>query len=171
MASLRRGNEGPFLAGCLRCAAASAQQQGRGCRTQGRLAGIPCAAILYDDLIDLTECTILLLHKGRLTSLPKTELRCLAREWQCIFANEVFLVFSCSRRIRKDVRLTAGVHHCKPLERFLCSASLRKRESKIVYVHVPKTGGTSMWASLTKAFPSHVFYPSLRAYLSYAPAP
>jgi hypothetical protein len=35
---------------------------------------------------------------------------------------------------------------------------------------VPKTGGTSMWASLTRAFPSHVYYPSLRAYLSNPPA-
>ena len=41
----------------------------------------------------------------------------------------------------------------RPLMRFLSSASLRKRRSRIVYVHVPKTGGTSMWASLTRAFP------------------
>ena len=32
-------------------------------------------------------------------------------------------------------------------------------------------GGTAMWASLTRAFPSHVYYPSLRAYLSHPPAP
>ena len=74
-------------------------------------------------------------------------------------------------KIKKDVRRSADFIHCRPLTRFLSSASLRKRRSRIVYVHVPKTGGTSMWASLTRAFPSHVYYPSLRAYLSNPPAP
>ena len=129
-----------------------------------------CTTILYDDLIDLKNCTILVLHKGQLTSLPKAELRHIAAEWQWIFANEVFVVLSRSRKVKKDVRRSANSVHCRPLTRFLSSASLRKRRSKIVYVHVPKTGGTSMWASLTRAFPSHVFYPSLRAYLSNPPA-
>jgi hypothetical protein len=48
---------------------------------------------------------------------------------------------------------------------------LRKRDTKIVYVHVPKTGGTSMWACLTKAFPAHAYYPNTRAYLSNPPEP
>jgi hypothetical protein len=59
--------------------------------------------------------------------------------------------------------------HCQPLIRFLASASLRRRRARIIYVHVPKTGGTSMWASLTRAFPSHVYYPILGAYLSNPP--
>jgi hypothetical protein len=131
----------------------------------------PCAAIFYDDLIDLEDCTVLVLHKGQLTSLPKIELQRVAKEWQWIFANEVFIVLSRSPRMRKDARRGAELVHCWPLMRFLSSASLRKRRAKIVYVHVPKTGGTSMWAALTRAFPSHVFYPSLRAYLSNPPAP
>ena len=130
----------------------------------------PCAAILYDDLIALKNCTILVLHKGQLTSLPKAELQQVAEEWQWIFANEVFVALSRSRKIKEDVRRSADFIHCKPLIRFLSSALLRKRRSRIVYVHVPKTGGTSMWASLTRTFPSHVFYPSLRAYLSNPPA-
>jgi hypothetical protein len=130
----------------------------------------PCAAIFYDDLIDLKNCTILVLHKGQLTSLPKDELQLVAEEWQWIFANEVFVVLSRSRKIKEDVRRSADFIHCKLLTRFLSSAVLRKRRSKIVYVHIPKTGGTSMWASLTRAFPSHVYYPSLRAYLNSPPA-
>jgi len=131
----------------------------------------PCASILYDDLIDLEGCTVLVLHKGQLTSLPKIELQRVAKEWQWIFANEVFVVLSRAPRVKKDARRGADLVHCWPLMRFLSSASLRKRHAKIVYVHVPKTGGTSMWAALTRAFPSHVFYPSLRAYLSNPPAP
>jgi hypothetical protein len=131
----------------------------------------PCAAVLCDDLLELKDCTILVLHKGQMTNLPKAELRWVAEEWQWIFANEVFVVFSRFQRIRKDVRRGREFVHCKPLMRYLASASLRKRRSRIVYVHMPKTGGTSMWASLLQAFPSHVYYPSLRAYLSNPPAP
>lgn len=36
-------------------------------------------------------------------------------------------------------------------------------------MHIPKTGGTSMWASMTQGFPSHIYYPSLRAYLNNPP--
>lgn len=132
----------------------------------------PCTALFCSDVIELKDCTMLVLHKGQMTSLPKAELRWVADEWQWIFANEVFVVFSRSRRIHKDVRCSPDFVHCKPpLMRYLASASLRKRRSRIVYVHVPKTGGTSMWASLTRAFPSHVYYPSTRAYLSNPPAP
>lgn len=136
---------------------------------RGDWPAFPCTAVLYDDLIDLKNCTILVLHKGQLTSLPKAELQHIAEEWQWIFANEVFVVLSSSRKIKEDFRRSGDFIHCKPLTRFLSSASLRKRRSRIVYVHVPKTGGTSMWASLTRAFPSHVYYPSFRAYLSNPP--
>jgi hypothetical protein len=138
---------------------------------RGNWPVFPCAAILYDELIELKDCTVLVLHKGQLTSLPKAELCRIAKEWQWIFANEVFVVLSRSPKIRRDVRRSADNLHYQPLVRFLSSASLRKRRSKIVYVHVPKTGGTSMWASLTRAFPSHVYYPNLRAYLSHPLAP
>jgi hypothetical protein len=131
----------------------------------------PCSFFLYDDFIEIGDATVLILHKGQLTSLPKVELRRITDEWQWIFANEVFIVLSRSEKTKIDVRRGSDIVHCRPLIRFLCSASLRKRHSKIVYVHVPKTGGTSMWASLTRAFPSHVFYPSIHAYLSHPPAP
>lgn len=131
----------------------------------------PCASVLYDELIQINDGTVLVLHKGQMTSLPKAELRRISYEWQWIFANEIFIVLSRSQKIKKDIRRSRDIVHCKPLIRFLCSASLRRRRSKIVYVHVPKTGGTSMWASLTRAFPSHVFYPSIGAYLRHPPAP
>lgn len=130
----------------------------------------PCDWRLYDDAIEINNATVLVLHKGQMTSVSKPELRRISAEWQWIFANEVFIVLSRSEKIKRDVRRGADIVHCRPLIRFLCSASLRKRRSKIVYVHVPKTGGTSMWASLTRAFPSHVFYPSIRAYLRHPPA-
>jgi hypothetical protein len=122
-------------------------------------------------VIDIADATILVLHKGRLGGISKEDLRKVAREWQWIFANEVFVVLSRTRKVSRDVRFGLGLIHCWPVIRFLRSASLRKRRSRIVYVHVPKTGGTSMWASLCKSFPSHIYYASIDACLKNPPAP
>lgn len=131
----------------------------------------PCACTLYDDVIEIADCTVLVLHKGRLAGVRKADLRRIADEWQWIFVNKVFVVLSRSGKIRRDVRLSLGMFYCKAVTRFLHSASLRKRRSRIVYVHVPKTGGTSMWHSLRKALPSHVYYASIHACLKNPPAP
>ena len=125
----------------------------------------------YDDVIDIAEATVLVLHKGRLPGIPKQDLRKIAKEWQWVFANEVFVVLSQSGKIRRDVRLSLDIIHCWPVIRYLRSASFRKRRSRIVYVHVPKTGGTSMWVSLARALPSHVYYASSYACLKNPPAP
>ena len=129
----------------------------------------PCSSVLYDDVIDLAGCTVLVLHKGQMAGIEKADLLRVASEWQWVFANEVFIVLSRDKKIGRDVRRGPQLVHCKPLIRFLCSRNLRKRRSKLIYVHVPKTGGTSMWTALTKALPSHIYFTSLRALLKYPP--
>jgi hypothetical protein len=130
-----------------------------------------CRSTLYDELIELGDVTVLVLHKGLLPSLPKGELTRIAHEWQWVLANEVFVVLSRSGKLRSDIRRGRDIIHCMPVFRYLRSSSLKKRDAKIVYVHVPKTGGTSMWAALTRGFPSHVYYASIHAYLRNPPAP
>jgi Sulfotransferase family len=130
----------------------------------------PCAYAFYDDVIDIAGATVLVLHKGRLAGIRKQDLRAVAAEWQWIFANEVFVVFSRHRKIRRDVRFGLTFIHCWPIIRFLRSVSLRRRRSRIFYIHVPKTGGTSMWEALKRAFPSHVYYSSMNACLANPPA-
>ena len=107
---------------------------------RGDWPAFPCRCTLYEDVIDIGDVTVFVLHKGRLAGIRKGDLRRIAREWQWIFANEVFVVFSLSEKIRRDVRLSLALIHCWPVMRFLGSASLRKRRGRIVYVHVPKTG-------------------------------
>jgi hypothetical protein len=131
----------------------------------------PCPCTLYEDVIDIADATVLVLHKGRLAGVRKEDLRRIAHEWQWIFANEVFVVLSRLGKVSRDVRLGLGLIHCRPVILFLHSASLRKRRSRIVYVHVPKTAGTSMWLSLITAFPSHIYYATLDAWLANPPAP
>lgn len=131
----------------------------------------PCSCTFYDDVIDIADTTVLIMHKGRLADIRKQDLRDITREWQWIFANEVFVVLSRRGKIRRDVRFSLSFIHCWPVIRFLRSASLRKRRSRIFYVHVPKTGGTSMWESLKRRFPSHVYYSSMDAWLNNPPAP
>jgi hypothetical protein len=138
---------------------------------RGDWPAFPCRSTLYDELIELGDVTVLVLHKGLLPSLPKGELTRIAHEWQWILANEVFVVLSRSGKLRSDIRHGRDIIHCMPVFRYLRSSSLKKRDAKIVYVHVPKTGGTSMWAALTRAFPSHVYYASIQAYLRNPPAP
>jgi hypothetical protein len=61
---------------------------------RGGWSKFPCDAVFYNDVINLSDCTMFVLHKGLLTGLPKDELRRVAEDWQWIFANEVFVVFS-----------------------------------------------------------------------------
>jgi hypothetical protein len=139
---------------------------------RGDWPAFPCTSTLYyHNVIDIADATVLVLHKGRLAGIRKQNLRRIAKEWQWVFANEVFIVLSRSCKISRDVRLSLDIIHCWPVIRYLRSASFRKRRSRIVYVHVPKTGGTSMWVSLARAFPSHVYYASSYACLKNPPAP
>ena len=68
---------------------------------RGDWPAFPGATILYGDLIEIKNCTVLVLHKGLFTGLPKAELRYVAEEWQWIFANEVFIVLSRSKGSKK----------------------------------------------------------------------
>jgi hypothetical protein len=138
---------------------------------RGDWPAFPCSCTLYDDLIEVREATVLVLHKGLLTGLQKAELTRIAAEWEWIFANEVFVVLSRSGKISKDIRRGRDIVHCMPVIRFLHSSSLKKRDAKIIYVHVPNTGGTAMWAALTRAFPSHVYHASIHAYRRNPPGP
>jgi len=124
----------------------------------------PCELRLYDDWIDTDGATVVFLHKGLLSDAKKAQIVALARHGQCLFANEVFAVFSVSAgRVSAKAAIGTENRHYRPVDRFIRSASLRKRKSKIIYVHVPKAGGTSMWTALSAAFPSNIYYSSTGA--------
>ena len=36
----------------------------------------PCSSVLYDDVIDLAGCTVLVLHKGQMAGIEKADLLC-----------------------------------------------------------------------------------------------
>jgi hypothetical protein len=129
----------------------------------------PCAARFYEDWMEIGDTTILILHKGHVTGMPKRDLARIAESWQCIYANGVMVVFSRTPRLARDYRRGSGKWYFKTVDRYLRSAELRKRKTKICYVHVPKAAGTSMWNALRKQFPSHVYYSSTSACLRNPP--
>ena len=129
----------------------------------------PCTARFYEDWMEVDGSTVLVLHKGHITGMPKRELAQIAVSWQCIYANGVMVVFSRAPKLLRDYRQGAGKRYFRPVDHYLHSAELRKRKTKICYVHVPKAAGTSMWNALRKQLPSHVYYSSIGACLRNPP--
>ena len=48
---------------------------------------LPCESLFYNDIIDIGETTVFVLHKGRFGSIDKIVLRTIADTWQCVFGN------------------------------------------------------------------------------------
>ncbi|MGH7028983.1 MAG: hypothetical protein ACREEZ_01005, partial [Stellaceae bacterium] len=88
---------------------------------------LPCKSLFYDDIIEVGEATVFVLHKGRFGSINKTVLRTIADTWQCIFGNDVFLCFSKDLRAPGDLRHGRNRIHYGVLGRFLRSQQLRRR--------------------------------------------
>ncbi len=130
---------------------------------------LPCKRVFYDDIIELGEATVLVLHKGRFGSIDKAVLRGIADTWQCIFGNDVFLCFSKEFRAPRDLRHGRQRIHYGVLGRFLRSQQLRRRTSRIWYIHLPKAAGTWMWQVFSRIYPSRIYYPSFAPFLAYPP--
>jgi len=134
---------------------------------------LPCKTSYYGDLISIDDATVFVLHKGRFGAIDKATLRRIADSWQCIFGNGVFLCFSKDFRARRDIRrgrspidhrVLQGRFPPNALRRFLQSKALRRRTSHIWYIHLPKAAGTSMWQSVSQAFPARIYYGSATAF-------
>jgi len=144
----------------------------------GDWPSLPCKSSYYGDLISIDDATVFVLHKGRFGAIDKTTLRGIADTWQCIFGNGVFLCFSKNCRVRRDIRRgRSAIDHDvltarfppDALRRFLQSKRLRRRASRIWYIHLPKAAGTSMWRSLSRAFPARIYYSSTTAFSANPP--
>ncbi|MGH7047753.1 MAG: hypothetical protein ACREE2_15340 [Stellaceae bacterium] len=132
---------------------------------------LPGQPIFYDDLIEIGDGSMLVLHKGRFGAIDKARLRTISETWQCFFGNEVFLCFSRSVRAPGDLRGSRRRVHYGVLRRFLDARRLRRRASHLWYIHLPKAAGTWMWSSLARTCPSRIYYPSFAAFLAHPPDP
>ena len=138
---------------------------------RGDWDAFPCAVRHYDAVIEPGEATVLVLHKGRLPGIRKSSLAAIAAEWGCVYANEVFAVFGRSRRSALEARCGLWRRHLRHVHAYLKAREAKRRESTLYYVHLPKTGGTSFWASLSRAFRSQVYYGDTRTFLANPPKP
>jgi len=138
---------------------------------RGDWDAFPCAVRHYDAVIEPGEETVLVLHKGRLPGIRKSCLAAIVAEWGCVYANEVFVVFGRSRRSRLEARCGLWRKHLRHVQAYLMSHEAKRRASTLYYVHLPKTGGTSFWACLSRAFRSRVYYGDTRTFLANPPKP
>lgn len=138
---------------------------------RGDWAAFPCPVNYYDNIIEPDGETVFFLHKSRLPAIRKEILATIMANWQCVFANGVFAVFVRSPRKYIDVRYGWQRVRLWVIERYLRSRALKQRKSTIYYVHLPKTGGTSMWSALTNTFRSSVYYGDINTFIANPPLP
>jgi hypothetical protein len=125
---------------------------------RGDWGAFDCSVRYYDGVIDVDDATVFVLHKGRLPGIGKPQLRSILERWQCCFANPVLVVFSRDRRRWLDVRYLSGRRHLRHVRCYIESRALKRRSATLYYVHIPKTGGTSVWNALADMFTSAVYY-------------
>jgi hypothetical protein len=138
---------------------------------QGDWLDFPCRVTLYGASIEIKDQTVLLLHKPRMAGMRKSALAAVFADWHCLYANAVFIVMTRTPRTWADARYGWRRLYCRDVERYLSSRRLKRRPSTLYYVHVPKTGGTSVWAGLRGQFPSSVYYGDVHAFLVNPPEP
>ena len=130
----------------------------------------PCRIRFYAGPYALQDATVLLLHKGSMTGLDKAELAEVVRRWHCIYANDVFVVLCAAARPSLSPSRIMHQMHMSPLRNYIQSRRIKRRAGTIYYVHVPKTGGTSMWQVLRRTFPSNAYYADMPSFLARPPA-
>lgn len=138
---------------------------------RGGWAPFPCALRQHDAVIELADASVLVLHKGRLPAIPKARLAEVVADWGCVYANEVFVVFARGRRSGSGLDAARAWLHLRSVHAHLKSRELKRREATVWHVHLPKTGGTSLWSSLSRTFRSSVYYGDVCAFLANPPAP
>jgi hypothetical protein len=138
---------------------------------RGAWGAFPCEVRFYQNVVPLEDENVLILYKGLMTGLKKERLRRIMAAWQCLYVNEVFMVFARERKIRIDARYRLQLRHLVPVYRYLYSKLLKKRAGTLYYTHIPKTGGTSLWRSLSDVFSSKAYYRSDEVFLACPPEP
>jgi hypothetical protein len=135
----------------------------------GDWPAFPCRVSFYAGPFALQDATVLFLHKGKMAALDKVELAETVHNWHCVYSNDVFVVLSATVRASFGPSRWLYQFHARPLSRYLRSRQLKKRSGTIWFVHIPKTGGTSLWTRLRQEFLSNVYYSDIESFLANPP--
>ncbi len=111
-----------------------------------------------------TDCNIaidgydaVLINKGMLASFRQADIRTCLKDLATVSANKVFVLFV--QRPRQRVLMLP--FHLYPLKIYVDPARYRRRGMRrCAFIHIPKTAGTSIWAKISKAVHSNVYFSS-----------
>lgn len=121
---------------------------------------LDCAAQFYritDTLVAVDGFDAILIHKGMLTSFRQADIGLCLREMVAVYANPVFVLFVQQPR-RRHLFLPA---HVRILKIYADPARYHSRHARRgAFMHIPKTGGTSIWSCLSRSVRSTVYFAS-----------
>lgn len=123
----------------------------------------------YHRTIHVGDATIFALHKGRVSAATKPLLRGLVKRWDVIFANEVFVCFRKPDSPLLHDRPECDHPHVRVVQDYLSSHRRKRIPYTVWFAHLPKTGGTSLWESLSESVASFVYYDSFETFLARPP--
>jgi hypothetical protein len=121
---------------------------------------MPYATTFYrsrDCNIDIIGHDAIFIHKGMLASFRQGDIGLCLKDMTAVCANAVFVLFVQKPRARR-LFLPAHLDHLKI---YADPARFRRRRaSRGAFMHIPKTGGTSIWKRVSKAVRSNMYFSS-----------
>lgn len=136
---------------------------------EGDWPSLPFLTRRFRHVVELGDATAILLPKDRISGLKKTEAAGLLTDWQCLHAAPAVLVMATPRKYAPEARRGTERHYVTPLEEYVNSRALKSSSGTLYFLHLPKTGGTSLWRFLLGAFRSTIYYASAEAFSANPP--
>jgi len=119
------------------------------------MAGPPGTAIRYSSFNESCTFDFFVLHKGMFEFFSLPFMEWLVGTFSAYYANEVFVIFS-----HKPLSMNPDARHVEALYVKLEEARTQteRRGERAVFLHIPKTGGTSLYNAISKYYAKKIYF-------------